>query len=187
MTTRTKGAVLLARKSFVTDVYGEAAWQQVLDALPAEDRALLSGVVLTSGWYPFAVNERLDREIVDKLGQGDAAVLEKIGERSAKANLSGPHRGFLTPGDPQRFMSMTDRIYSFYYDTGRREYESTGPNSGVITTWEADTFSATDCRTVIGWYRQALEMCGARNVVIDHDLCRGDGADRCRYKVSWQG
>jgi len=47
-------------------------------------------------------------------------------------------------------MEMTDSIYDFYYDTGERKFEATGDNSGVMTTYGAETFSQTDCMTVIG-------------------------------------
>ncbi len=43
-----------------------------------------------------------------------------------------------------------------------------------------------DCRTVIGWYRKALEMCGAKGVRIVEVACRARGDEVCRYRVSWQ-
>jgi uncharacterized protein (TIGR02265 family) len=186
LATRVKGAVILARRAFVRDEFGEDAWQNLLSALPAADRELLDGFILTATWYPFELNERLDAAIVERLGGGDKAIFEKIGAWSAKKNLAGPHKTFLTPGDPSRFMEMTDRIYSFYYDTGRREFEATGPGSGVMTTHGAETFSETDCLTVIGWYRQALRMCGASEVAIDEVACRARGDEFCRYQLRWR-
>jgi hypothetical protein len=38
---------------------------------------------------------------------------------------------------------------------------------------------------VIGWYRRALEMCGATNVHITEDECRARGGAVCRYRISW--
>ena len=40
-------------------------------------------------------------------------------------------------------------IYRFYYDLGYRTCEQTGPCSGIITTHEAETFSTSDCLTVV--------------------------------------
>ena len=185
MTTQVKGAVILARRAFVRDEFGEDAWQDLLTALPAADRELLDGFILTASWYPFELNERLDASIVDRLGGGDKAIFESIGAWSAKKNLGGPHRTFLTPGDPGRFMEMTDRIYNFYYDTGHRKFETSGPGVGVMTTYDAETFSETDCLTVIGWYREALEMCGATEVEIEEVACRARGDEYCRYEFSW--
>jgi hypothetical protein len=73
-----------------------------------------------------------------------------------------------------------------YYDKGWRDYKPTGQTSGVMTTYEAETYSATDCMTVIGWYKEALKMCGAINIEMVEETCRARGGDCCRYLVSWK-
>ena len=185
MPTQVKGAVILARRAFVREEFGKVAWDRLLETLPDADRELLDGFILTASWYPFALNERLDAAIVEQLGAGDSAIFESIGAWSAKKNLAGPHKTFLTPGSPHRFMEMSDRIYDFYYDTGERKFESTGEGSGIMTTYGAETFSETDCMTVIGWYKEALRMCGATKVTIEEVACRARGDDYCRYELSW--
>jgi hypothetical protein len=47
-------------------------------------------------------------------------------------------------GDAHAFLARTPLIYSYYYDQGRREYEKTGDGEAVLTTRDADTFSAPD-------------------------------------------
>jgi len=84
------------------------------------------------------------------------------------------------------FLGKAPQIYGFYYETGRRTYEQTGENSGVMTTFDAETFSMADCLTVVGWYRRALEMCGAEGVSIREEECRATGGEVCRYRISWQ-
>lgn len=185
MSTNVKGAAILARRTFVSDEYGDGAWTKILDALPVGDREALQGTILASTWHPFELNNRLDSAIVAVLGEGAREIFEKIGRSSARQNLSGPHRAFAARRDPAWFLAATDRIYGFYYDNGRRTYESTGPNSGVITTHDAETFSETDCLTVIGWYKEALEMCGANAVEMTEEICRAGGSPFCRYQISW--
>ena len=94
-------------------------------------------------------------------------------------NFAGPD------GNPQGFMLRAPLIYHVYYDKGWRDYKPTGPTSGVMTTYEAETYSAADCMTVMGWYKQALKMCGARSVDMVEDACRARGGDCCRYVVNW--
>lgn len=183
--TTVNGAVLLARRNFVTTEHGEEAWQRILGQLSEEDRETLGGVILTSQWYPFPLNARLDVAIVSTLGRGADSMFEAIGAQSARDSLEGRHSHFLAPGDPQRFLAKTDRIYDAYYDTGYRTWEATGPTSGVMTTHEAETFSRADCLTVIGWYKEALRLCGARNVEMVEEACRAQGGPCCRYRLSW--
>jgi uncharacterized protein (TIGR02265 family) len=119
------------------------------------------------------------------LAEGRSDFFERLGAASAEKNLASLHAGYLTPGDPQAFLAKAPQIYSLYYETGRREYTQTGPTSGVLTTHDAETFSGPDCMTVVGWYRKALEMCGAQNVSVTEEECRARGGSVCRYRVHW--
>lgn len=181
-----KGAILKTRLGFVEQHWGRAGLDRVLAVLPEDDQRALRAV-LTVKWYPFAVGERLDRAIVDVLGEGRTEVFERLGAASADTNLAGVHKQFLTPGRPHVFLGKAALIYGFYYETGRRTYEQTGESSGVLTTYDAETFSTPDCLSVIGWYKRALELCGVHNVSIEEDECRARGGDVCRYRVRWQG
>jgi uncharacterized protein (TIGR02265 family) len=185
MESKIRGSVIKARKRFVEDHFGSGAWDRLLSAMPEADRTVLGGLIVAAGWYPFETGERLDRAIVDVLGGGDAAVLEEIGRKSARENLGGVHASFVKSGDPLGFLSQTKSIYKFYYSTGSRDFEPTGPTSGVITTRDAEDFSVADCLTVIGWHKEALALCGASNVRITETLCRARGDEVCKYELSW--
>ncbi len=180
-----KGLVLQARRDFVIENFGEDGWKQVLRSLPQGDKDLLGGMLFAAQWYPFSVGDHLDKAIVKVLGAGKQSVFEDIGAKSAQKRLAGEHQSFLSVGDPQAFMRKAPMIYRFYYDTGFREYEETGPSSGVMTTYEAETYSGPDCLTVIGWYKEALRMCGAKDIKVDEVSCRARGGDYCRYRFSW--
>lgn len=178
-----KGSALKARLAFANERQAGGA-ERVLKTLPAEDQAVLGSLLATS-WYPFELGRRLDEALVRELGGGKPEFYEKIGEASADKNLTGVHKHFLVPGDPQAFLARAPMIYSFYYDRGRREYESTGPKEAVLTTFDAETFSVADCATVVGWHRRALEMCGARDPKVVEEECRARGGAVCRYQLSW--
>jgi uncharacterized protein (TIGR02265 family) len=124
---------------------------------------------------------------VDELGAGRSEFFEKLGEASAEKNLGpgGVHRNFLVPGDPHAFLEKAPLVYSFYYDQGIRDYEKVRDREAVLTTHEAETFSAPDCATVVGWYRRALEMCGAESPSVVEEECRARGGDVCRYRLTW--
>lgn len=179
-----KGNVLLSRIQFVRDNFGETKWSEILGTLSEKDRETVSNLYAV-GWYPFELGKQLDATIVRVTAHGDTRVFEKIGAASAQKNLNGAHRHFLCPGNPQAFLEKASSIYKFYYDTGWREYKATGPTSGVMTTHESDTYSTADCMTVIGWHKEALVMCGAKDVSVVEDTCRARGGDVCRYQIHW--
>jgi uncharacterized protein (TIGR02265 family) len=179
-----KGSVLRARLAFVEEQAGRNGLDGVLGRLPAEDQARLQGL-LASKWYPFELGTRLDAAIVAVLGGGKADFFLRLGEASAEKNLTGVHKDFLVPGDPHAFLARAPMIYAFYYDRGRRAYQKLGPREALLTTHDAETFSAADCLTVVGWHRKALEMCGAAGVRVSELECRASGGAVCRYRISW--
>ena len=179
-----KGAILKSRMAFVRERFGDATVQQVRASLPAEDQQALNSI-LTVRWYPFEIGKRLDDAIVAVCGHGDPVFFKQLGAASADKNLTTLHKSLLAPGKPHAFLERARTIYALYYETGRREYERTGDKSGVLTTYDAETFSAPDCQTVIGWYERALELCGASGVRVVEVECRAAGGATCRYTVSW--
>jgi len=185
-TGKTKGAVLLARRSFVEERFGAEAWDTVLKHLPEPIRQDLETGILASNWYPFEYNDLINKIIVDVLAKGDRQVFEEMGRWSARKNLKGPHRMLLCPGNPQRMLTNSPHIHKIYYDTGYRTYESTGPNSCLITTYDAEIYSEIDCLTNIGWHKEALEMCGAKNVRMREVICRAHGSRYCQYEIAWE-
>lgn len=179
-----KGAVLKSRLGFIEEHFGAEGLSRVLASLTGEDQKAL-GMLLTVKWYPFELGKRLDNAIVQVLGGGRPEFFERLGEASADKNLTTLHHGFMTEGKPQTFLAKAPAIYALYYETGRREYRQTGETEGVLTTYDAETFSTADCLTVVGWYRRALQMCGAKNVEVVEEECRARGGAVCRYRVSW--
>jgi uncharacterized protein (TIGR02265 family) len=180
-----KGSVLRSRLTFVEEKFGEAKLREVLETLGPEDQQALD-MMLPSSWLPFEVGKRLDEAIVNVVGGGKPEFFERLGVASAEKNLTTVHSAFLTPGDPHGFLAKAPQIYRLYYQTGHREYERVGETEALLTTYDAETFSNPDCLTVIGWYKRALEYCGATNPEIIEEECRADGGDVCRYRVTWE-
>lgn len=181
-----KGTVLKSRLSFVEQTWGADGLSQLLASFTDDDRKALQSL-LSSRWYPFDLGKRLDAAVVDVLGKGVPDLFEQMGAASAQANLTTVHKSFLTPGKPHALLSKAGQIYGFYYETGRRTYEQTGERTGVLTTFDAETFSGPDCLSIVGWYKHALAMCGATGVSIKEPECRARGGATCRYDVSWAG
>ena len=179
-----KGSVLKTRMAFVEEEFGPGAGERVLASLSEADRRALH-MLYTIRWYPFDLATRLDDAIVAVLGGGNQDLFERLGAASAEKNLATLHKNLLSPGDPHGFLEKAETIYALYYDLGHREYARTGATSGTITTHDAETFSRTDCRTVVGWYRRALELCGTSNVRVTESTCRARGGPVCRYEFGW--
>jgi len=182
-TVKVKGGALLSRLAFVRDHRGEEGVQKVLGRLTDDDRHACAHL-LTGGWYPFALNERLDEAVAAEMGMGENVFL-LMGEKSAIQNLGGPHKALLSPGDPHGMLRRTPQIYQMYYDVGRRSYDPAGEKKAILRTYDAPTYSHHDCLTVIGWHRKAIELCGGQHVRVTETQCRAKGAQHCEYVCEW--
>ncbi len=181
---KVKGNILKARMGFVKERFGDPGLEKVLNRMSEDDRKVLR-TAINVAWYDFGLGARLDKAIVAALAGGDTRLFEEMGRASARDNLTTVHSNFLQPRDPQKFMAKAGLIYGFYYDTGRRTWQPTGPTSGVLTTTGSETYSTADCATVIGWYKEALGMLGAKNIDIVEETCCARGDQACRYNVKW--
>jgi uncharacterized protein (TIGR02265 family) len=182
-----KGNVLLSRLRYVRERGGEEAFEQVMARLTPEDQKILRGWILHISWYPFELNQRLDAAIARVFSPDDKSrVFLEMGRASAEANLAGPQKPFLRDGDPHAMLSNAGKIYAAYYQAGRRTYEKTGERSGVLRTFDAESYSATDCLTVVGWHERAVELCGGKDVKIVETRCRARGDPNCEYALSWE-
>jgi hypothetical protein len=107
-----KGTVLLSRIALVRTRGGEPSVQSVLARLPPQDRELLSGIVLSSGWYPFEANERVDAAIAREFG-GDA-VYRALGAQSANDALSSTHKNFVRQRDAHGLLKHVAQLHRLY-------------------------------------------------------------------------
>lgn len=180
---KVKGGALQSRLEFVRDHRGEEGVAKVMARLADEDRRACQQL-LTGGWYPFSLNERLDAAIASEMAMGQRVFL-LMGAKSAAHNLGKSHRAFVADKDPHGLLKRAAQIYQAYYDTGRRTYEKTGETKAVLRTYESTTYSEADCLTVVGWHQKAIELCGGREVKVVETKCRARGAEVCEYVCEW--
>ena len=181
-----KGSVLLSRLEFIKEHGGEQVLAQVLDKLDAEDRRVLTGMVLPVTWYDIHLELRLDRAMATVISPKDPnRLFLDFGRTSAEKNLAQYQSDFIEAGNPHRVLSFAPQLYRLYYDAGRRTYEKLGERRAVLRTFDAKTVTAEDCLTVVGWHERAIELSGGRNVRVKEPHCRTNGHPHCEYECEW--
>ncbi len=183
---RVKGSVLLARLSYVREHGGEAALEKVIARLPRADQDVLRGWILLIEWYPLDLELRLDDAISEVLSPNDKSkVFLDMGRASAQMNLDGPQKSYVRAGDPHFLLSLAPKIYADYHTAGRRVYERAGDKAALVKTFDAETVTANDCLTVVGWLERAVELSGGKNVKVTQARCRAQGDPHCEYRCAW--
>jgi uncharacterized protein (TIGR02265 family) len=185
-TPQIKGSILLSRRAYLRERGGEPLFQRVSSRLPLIDRTIVEGTLLATSWYPLELNLRLDDAIADELSTGNRSqVFIEMGRASAEQNLKTVHQAFIRQGDPHFLLSNAPRIYRLYYAVGYRTYERAGPSSATLRTFDAESVTATDCMTVIGWHQRGIELSGGKNAAVVELVCRSRGGPHCEYRCAW--
>lgn len=183
-----RGSVFISRLNYLRSRGGEALVASVLGRLPPDDRAVLSsGMILPIAWFPMSLEERLDQAIAQELTpHSPGQALVDLGRASADSALNGgPQAVFVKKGDPHYLLTHSPQIYKMYYAVGRRTYEKTGPTSGVIKTYDAESVTPGDCLTIVGWHTRAIELSGGKQVLVEETQCRARGGTHCEYRCAW--
>ncbi|PWT94023.1 MAG: hypothetical protein C5B54_00775 [Acidobacteria bacterium] len=137
---------------------------------------------------PEEFHEMLAKESINvpKINVDDSSYFEKLGAASARKNLFTIHQQLIIPGDPQKFLMNCGNILKSYPDFGQQYYVAMGPTSGILTTLRDHGFPATDCLTIMGWYKEGIRICGGTMVKAIEGNCQARGSDCCRCLFSWQ-
>ncbi|HOY83000.1 MAG TPA: hypothetical protein PLB92_12775 [Rhodoglobus sp.] len=182
---RTKGIGFLNVKAFVCERYGERSWNELIGILPPADRDEIAAVV-TVGWYRLPLYARLIREIDRTHGRGDLALVEQIGSFEAERDLTTIHRMFLRMANPAFIVEQVGKYWARFNDTGDWEVKRIDSRSATAILRNWGVVDSALCRENVGYIRRALELVGARDVIVDHKRCRCSGAGECVYEGKWR-
>lgn len=185
METTITGKTLIARLRFLDDRFGATGKTRILETLPAEDRAILGGILLPVGRYPLMLNARLDAAIAKELDpQNPKRVYRMMGRASAELNFGQYHTMLISPNDPHAVMSRIGAMRRLYYEEGDFAYEKVSPTHARIFVRGMATVTTPDCESTAGFYEVAITRSGGRDVDVRHH-CRLSGEVDCTFDCTW--
>jgi hypothetical protein len=80
---------------------------------------------------------------------------------------------------------MSPLLWGQYYDSGRVEAESLGPNSALCRLVDFEEPHRAVCLGVVGWGEAAIEIWGGQDARVEETKCRVRGDDRCEFVFTW--
>jgi hypothetical protein len=185
-----KGTLLKNLGEFVVERHGPAAWREVVDALPEDDRAIIDGLLLVGGWYPVGAWNRCVAGYIKRFAKDADAEMTAVARHIADRDLNTLFKVMLKMGSAEFVLGRTDSLWSRYFDVGKFENDELAKRHWSLKltapVGEDEAPGELTCGPgVCGWLTQALELTGVEAPRVVHARCRFRAAPSCEYDVTW--
>jgi hypothetical protein len=122
---------------------------------------------------------------VNILYNGDKTKLRKGSEEVVSNQLKGIYRFFVKLGSPEFVVSRIGSVHNSYFSGIELEKEiSDGKFIGRYFGYKADEDVFENI--IIGFYKKALEISGAKNIVAKFNVPINEGKEFAQIVVTWE-
>lgn len=180
-----KGTVLLDTIAAIKARAGEHEFAKIVKALNPQSRTLFEGAIYSSTWYSLdAFTEFLEVDIRETAG-GDREALSKRSEKVIEKQLSGIYKIFVKVGTPGFVISRISAVHSTYF-RGIQIIPEIEERMATIKYLGFQKQHQILEYTIRGFFRKALEMCGAKEVAMKFTVPMAEGKEYSELTISWQ-
>jgi hypothetical protein len=182
---KSKGFTLKGALAFVEARHGPEGVERVVAALDPSAREVVGGVILSSNWYPFALQVGLYEAIDRAFGRGDLALCRHIGRFTAEHELSTVHRATLRLTTLSLWLRMAGPMWRQYYSAGSVTAKDFREGACTVVVEDFNPIARAFCQDFSGWLERIAELNGKRAVTVTHPECVLEAHRACRYEATW--
>ena len=142
--------------------------------------------MLASSWYPISWYRETFRAF--RLSTNEGAMLAReIGRLAARHDMSGVHKQiFAKLVSPQALLSMSQRVFNTYYDTGRFDIIASEPHHVQARCANCVGWDHNMWMELAGSCESLLEIAGARDVELQIVSGGLDGNPHATFEARWR-
>ena len=147
--------------------------------------AFRDGLILAATWYPISWYRDALRSF-RAAGSEGLELARQIGYQAIRRDMIGTYKMmFARILSPQMLLSLSQRIFSTYYDTGESHVIESRRGHCVMRLsacigWDANMF-----HEIHGSSASLLELAGAKEVRVHIRVGGRDGDDNAEYEAHW--
>lgn len=181
-----KGSAVKSIAEFIKQHHADR-YQDWLDSLPDDSKKIFLEPVLPSRWYPLNESAVVPTKHLAELffDKDEEKGAWQSGRYSAEMALTGIYKFFIMAASPFFIISKASKILSTYYRPSDIVVVEKG-NSWVIVniTLFDEPSLIIECR-ICGWIQRALEISGAKDVIVNVQKSMAKGDDVTELRMSW--
>jgi len=180
-----KGTAVLDTLEAIKARAGKVELDKIVSHLDPETREILQRPISPSSWYSCdAFSRFLEADIRETAG-GNEQELVKRAEAVIEKQLSGIYKMFVRLGSPEFVIRRIAAVHSTYFDGVQIIPEMKGPNSARIQYVGFSRNHRIMGFAILGFFRKALEISGAKKVDVHFTVPIEAGEKFCELALLW--
>jgi hypothetical protein len=185
---RIKGVVVNDSIKAVKAHFGDQVYNSIVERLQGETRQLFERTsIMPSDWYSLdAFVEFLEMNI-RLTAQGNELELIRRSEALVEQHLKGIYKLFVKFGSPEFVLNRLAVVHKAYFQGVEIEVSVPGPGKGIVRYIGFAKEHRLIGMSIIGYFRKALEISGARDVKAGFTTSIDEGKGFCELVLSWTG
>jgi hypothetical protein len=179
-----KGTVLLDTLKAIKARGGDAEFARIRTLLSEASRKVFESSIQASSWYPLdAFTEFLEVDIRET-ANGDREVLIKRSEKVIESQLRGIYKIFVAFGSPRFVITRISAVHATYFKGIQIIPEMDSQSATIKYAGFGKQHEIMEC-PVIGFFRKALEISGAKQVRMEFTIPISKGEAYAELTITW--
>lgn len=180
-----KGTAVLDTLEAIKARAGKEELEKIVAKLDPEDREIFRKPISPSSWYSCDAFARFLEADIRETAGGNEDELVKRSEKVVEKQLTGIYKMFVKPGSPEFVIRRIAAVHATYFDGVQIIPEMKGSKSAVIQYVGFSRTHRIMGFAIVGFYRKALEISGAKKVSVRFTVPIEAGEKSCELELSW--
>ncbi|MGB8458609.1 MAG: hypothetical protein WCE50_12870 [Candidatus Acidiferrum sp.] len=164
---------------------GEAAFQTILGLLDDETRKICEGDIFSSTWYPLDLFTRFLEIEIKVLADGNEEMVTKGSEAVIERQLRGIYKAFVKFGSPEFVIKRIAAVHATYFQGVPIDVQLQGNSRALVRYTGFEKQHRIMGFAIIGFFKKALEISGAKDVVIQFTVPIEEGKGYSELSIAW--
>jgi len=181
---KVKGVAFRSVLACLEQLRGAAFVEASMGRLAADQAHMLRYTIVQTGWYPIALYRALWAAIVSET-PGDYELVRAIGGATIRRDVGGVYRVLFKVLSIETLITLSSKLFPYYYDTGRLSNERVSANC-IRSTYEGCIgFDRIMWEELAGSSSELIEMAGGYDVKVTISRGGQDLSTMCVIQIDW--
>lgn len=180
-----KGSAIQETINQIKTRSGEDAFQKILGLLDQETRKICEGEIFASSWYSLDLFTRFLEIEIRVLAGGNEEMVTRGSEAVIERQLRGIYKAFVKLGSPEFVIKRIAAVHATYFQGVPIDVQLQGQGKALVKYTGFEKQHRIMGFAIIGFFKKALEISGAKDVVIYFATPIEEGKGYSELSIAW--